>query len=103
MKTVDIFLESMSVQKDSEKQYTNTNQAMKSHWLIFYLQYNNTMFYTLTEQDIETLKRVYKLLTPKMTINAVYTTPAQSLRNQANAIEEKEKLMMEFRDLLSKI
>ena len=53
----------------------------------------------------ELLKEVYNLLIDNNVVqgNAVYVPPAQRLRDEADAIERKEKVIAEFKDYINKL
>jgi hypothetical protein len=52
---------------------------------------------------IELLRRLRNTITDSSMCNLVYVSPAQSLRNEADRMEQKEQLIREIDEFLSKI
>ncbi len=48
-------------------------------------------------EQIKLLKDIYALLVPSNVCNAVYYSPAQSLRNAADEMERKDMLISQFK------
>jgi len=57
----------------------------------------------MTKEQIELLKKIRSYLTFSGTTDLVYRTPAQGLRNTADNIEEKERVIEEFDNLLKEL
>lgn len=51
----------------------------------------------MTPKQIKLLKDIYDILVPSQWVNAVYVSPAQSMRNAADEIERKEMLISQFK------
>lgn len=63
------------------------------------------MTYQLTEADCQLLRRMQKRIWKSNSgmMNAVYTTPAQQLRNRADEIEAEEYDNQLFNNLIEKL
>lgn len=57
----------------------------------------------MTPEQIQLLKRIYRRLTPSLMVNAVYISPAQQLRNQANELEANERDNIQFKELIDSL
>lgn len=57
----------------------------------------------LTKEDLDLLARISRHLTPSDTILAMYITPSDSLRRQADAMDQKEMDIKDFNHLLYRL
>jgi hypothetical protein len=56
----------------------------------------------MTKQEIELLKIIKSYMEPSFMVNAIYRTPAQCLRIEADMIEKKERDIVLFGELIKK-
>ena len=54
----------------------------------------------LTKEQIKVLEWIDLLLNPSNFVNAVYVTPAQGMRNAADALDREEELKKQFKRII---
>jgi hypothetical protein len=57
----------------------------------------------MEKEKIELLKRVGGYVEPRLFINAVHNTPAQSMRDAADQFEAKERDLQKFWELIKEL